>query len=109
MSTTGRPKNRGVFYSRDSGGEHDQTPTQYVQWAIRRSEEMGVQFTGVPDNIRQMIRNGQPVSGDLYFDNCISGNQMSRPALDALRERVKSDGSVSHIFVPRHNRLARPG
>lgn len=101
-------KGRAKFYSRDSGGKHEQTPAQYVEWAQRQAKELGLQFNGIPAEISHMIKSGRPVSGDLFFDYCVSGNKMSRPALDALREAVRSESTISHILVPRRNRLARP-
>lgn len=101
-------RGRVLFYSRDSGGKHEQTPSEYVKWAMRKTEELGLQFQGTPEIIKRMIKSGSPVSGDLYFDYCVSGNLMNRPALDALRETIRTDLTVSHILIPRRDRLARP-
>jgi len=101
-------KGRALFYSRDSGGRHEQTPAQYVEWAQRKTSELGVRFTGTGEAINEMIRCGAPVSGDIYFDCDVQGNQWSRPALDALRERLVRDQNVSHLLIPRRDRLARP-
>jgi hypothetical protein len=56
MST--RPAGRGVFYTRDSGGEHETTPGEYVRWAQRDAAKHGVRFAGTPDQIDRMIRGG---------------------------------------------------
>lgn len=37
---------RGVFYSRDSGGKHETTPGEYVLWASRAAKEHKVKFSG---------------------------------------------------------------
>ena len=103
-----RDKGRGVLYSRDSGGKHEMTPAQYVEWAAREASKLEIRFTGTTDDINELIRTGEPVKGDIFFDYCVSGNEMSRPALDALRASVKQDSTISHIFVPRRDRLARP-
>lgn len=99
---------RAVFYTRDSGGKHEQTPIEYLAWAERETDRLGLQFNGTCDAIQEMMRTGAPTIGDLYFDYCVQGHLMKRPALDALKERVKNDQSVSHVFVPRRDRLARP-
>lgn len=99
---------RSLFYSRDSGGKHDQTPAEYVAWAKREAEKLGLKFHGTADGIGRMIKSGQPFAGDLFFDSSVCGNLMSRPALDALRETIRRDPSVSHLFIPRRDRLARP-
>ncbi|MCA9055828.1 MAG: recombinase family protein, partial [Planctomycetaceae bacterium] len=103
-----RPGQTGLFYTRDSGGRHEMTPTQYVDWARRRADELGVTFTVKGADITRMIAKRESVCGDLYLDYEVSGNVLARPGLDALRTRVLSDKSVSHVFIPRRDRLARP-
>ncbi|HUE69843.1 MAG TPA: recombinase family protein [Pirellulaceae bacterium] len=99
---------RGVFYSRDSGGKHEQSPAEYVGWTARKAKEHGVRFDGTAETINEMIRSGQPVRGDIFFDYCVPGNELSRPALDALQTEIRRDPSISHVFIPRRDRLARP-
>lgn len=106
--TTGRPPGRAVFYSRDGSGQHEMTPAQYVRWAQRLSADMGLSFDGTEERIARLIKSDLPSLGDLFFDNAISGNQLERPGLAALKAEVKRDQRVSHIFIPRRDRLARP-
>jgi len=99
---------RGLFYTRDSGGKHEQTPSEYVLWATRKAQELGVRLDGLPEEIDAMIRDGRSESGDLYLDYDVAGNQLSRPGLNALIKIATSDESVTHVFIPRRDRLARP-
>ncbi|MDZ4688928.1 MAG: recombinase family protein [Planctomycetaceae bacterium] len=109
VPSTNRPdRGRGLFYSRDSGGRHDQTPAAYVEWASNEADKLGVRFSAAAGAINELIASGAPFRGDLYFDNIISGNQMSRPALDALKAVIRRDHTISHLFIPRRDRLARP-
>ncbi|MCE9527937.1 MAG: recombinase family protein [Planctomycetales bacterium] len=108
MNKTRNTLGRGLFCSRDSGGRHEQTPAEYIEWARRKAKELGVAFNGTPEDIMKMMRDGIPVSNDIYFDVDVSGNQLSRPALDQLFERVQTDLTVTHVFIPRRDRLARP-
>jgi hypothetical protein len=101
-------KGRGLFYHRDSGGKHDQSLPEYVQWAVRRAAELGVEFDGTSTRIIEMVNNHTSVSGDLFLDYCVSGNQMSRTALDQLSSRINSDLKVSHLFIAKRERLSRP-
>ncbi len=101
-------RGRGLLYFRDSGGKHEMTPKQYVEWAQRESRKLGLKFAGTPNEIKRMIRDRIPVSGDLFFDYCVPGDQMSRPALDACREEIRRDLNISHLLIPRRDRLARP-
>lgn len=101
-------KGRGVFYTRDSGGKHEMTPGQYVAWAQTRAKELGVTFRGTPETIEQMIRAGTFRDGDVFLDYEVSGNALSRQALNALILEASEDVNISHLFIPRRDRLARP-
>lgn len=98
----------GLFYHRDSKGSHDQTLPEYVEWARARARELKVEFDGAATRIVDMAMSGTCASGDLFLDYGVAGNLMSRPGLDALIQRIKSDPRVSHVFVARRDRLARP-
>ena len=97
-----------LFYHRDSGGKAEMTPAQYVDWAIRTSNEEGVSFDGTPECIEDMIRHGRWADGDLFLDYDVKGNLLSRPGLDALFQRALNDPRVTHVLIPRRDRLARP-
>jgi hypothetical protein len=84
------------------------TPGQYVAWAQKTSREKHLSFDGTPERIEAMIRDGQSVYGDLFLDYYITGNKLSRPGLDALIREVTNNSSVTHVFIPRRDRLARP-
>jgi hypothetical protein len=71
-------------------------------------EARALLFDGSPEMIESMIRSGIAVKGDLYLDWDVKGNQMSRRALDAIFERLGSDPSITHVFICRADRLARP-
>ena len=99
---------RALFYTRDSGGGHEMTPSQYVQWGINTASKLGLQFDGLPATIDEMIRDGESHRGDIFLDYGVCGNILSRPAFDELCAMAKSDATVSHILIPRRDRLARP-
>jgi Resolvase, N terminal domain len=99
---------RAVFYHRDSGGRHQMTPRQYIVWAQGKSRELGVRFSGTAEQIEAMVRDDRAVAGDIFFDYCVEGDELSRPALDALLAEVKCDPTISHVLIPRRDRLARP-
>ena len=97
-----------LFYTRDSGGKHETTPGEYVRTALDRATKEGLTFGGTPELIEGMIRNGASNCGDLYLDYDVKGNLLSRPGLDALLQRVAADPTISHVWIPRRDRLARP-
>ncbi len=82
--TVKRPPGRGLFYSRDSGGEHEMTPGEYVLWAAREARKYGVIFDGTPARIEQLIRSNESHLGDLFFDNRIAGNLLARRGLSSV-------------------------
>ncbi|MDB5391721.1 MAG: hypothetical protein JWM11_7367 [Planctomycetaceae bacterium] len=108
MNTERSRKGRGLFYHRDSGGKHEQTLPEYVGWAAHRSIELGVDFDGTPKRIMEMAHTGQVASGDLFLDYGVSGNIMSRPALDLLLQTIKADSRVSHLLIVNRGRFSRP-
>ena len=99
---------RAVFLLRDSGGQHEMTPGKYVEWAQRVSKSMGLNFSGTPKEIKRMMQDRVPVSGDLFLDYCVKGDLLSRPALDACRDEIRRDLNISHLLIPRRDRLSRP-
>src|SRR6266852_8802197 len=99
---------RGLFYTRDSGAKHEMTPAEYVSWARRKAKELGISFDGMPDAINDMIRTGCAHFGALFLDFGISGNVLEREGLDALLKEAMSDPEVTHVFIPRRDRLCRP-
>jgi hypothetical protein len=104
-----RPRNgTAVFYHRDSGGKAEVAPGQYVDWARRESERLQLRFDGTARDIDEMIRDRVSNKGLIYLDYDVAGHLMSRPGLDALIARIKSDVSISHVIIPRRDRLARP-
>lgn len=99
---------RALFYTRDSGGKHEMTPSEYVAWAKRKADELGAKFDGTPETIETMIRDGLSVYGDLFLDFGVKGNVMSRNGLNALLQTADTDVEVTHVLIPRRDRLARP-
>jgi hypothetical protein len=101
-------RGRALFYSRDSGGRHLTTPSEYVIWAAGEARRLGLLFDGLPGTIDAMIQSGRSHDGDLFLDFAVSGHLLSRPGLNELLAEAERDQSVSHIMIPRRDRFARP-
>jgi hypothetical protein len=99
---------RGLFYTRESGGEHETTPGEYVRWARDKAAALGVAFSCTPEQIDAMIRDRRSRDGDLFLDYCVKGHKLQRPGLDALFDVALSDLALTHVFIVRRDRLARP-
>ncbi|HTQ40929.1 MAG TPA: recombinase family protein [Pirellulales bacterium] len=80
----------------------------YVRWAQGLCLELGVKFRGTAEQIEAMIHDSRSADGDIFLDYEVEGDQLTRPALEALLQEAKRDSRVSHIFIPRRDRLARP-
>ena len=91
-------KGRALFYTRDSGGKHEMTPSQYVRWAQREADGLGLEFRGTPEEIDAMILEGRSADGDIFLDYGVKGNTLSRDGLDALIETATKDLNVSHVL-----------
>jgi hypothetical protein len=103
-----RAQRRGLFYSRDSGGKHETTPAQYVGWACREAEKLGVSLQAGPSDIDEMIRTGKSHFNDLFLDYGVQGHRLEREGLNALFAEIEADERISHVFIPHRDRLARP-
>lgn len=101
-------KGRALFYTRDSGGRHEMTPAEYIGWAQRKAVELELSFDGTPQAIGEMIRTGQARRGDIFLDYGVAGHLLSREGLDAMTAVAQRDRMVSHVLIPRRDRLARP-
>lgn len=101
-------KGRALFYTRDSGGRHEMTPAQYVLWARKKAQEIGLSFNGTPDAIEALIATGRSHQDDIFLDYDVAGNQLSRAGLSQLMAEVAADQSITHVFIPRRDRIARP-
>ena len=84
------------------------TPSQYVAWACRETQKLGLQFLGKPEMIDSMIRNSEFRQGDIFLDFDVQGHEFDRDGLDALLAEVDRDSSISHVLIPRRDRFARP-
>src|SRR5262245_50140285 len=99
---------RALFYTRDSGGKHELTLPEYVDWARRKVQELGLRFDGTPEAITAMARDRCAHRGDLFLDYGVAGNVLERAGLSALIQEALTDRDVSHVLIPRRDRLARP-
>ena len=60
------------------------------------------------EDLQWILKQGLHAHKSLRVDDAISGDCMERPGFVALMNDSSSDRSISHIFVYRRDRLARP-
>src|SRR5258706_1433652 len=101
-------RGRALFYTRDSGGKSEMTPGQYVRWAARECATLGLAFNGTEEQIQLMIDRHCAAEGDIFQDQDVAGNILFRPRPQAILREIERDRTISHVFIPRPDRLARP-
>jgi hypothetical protein len=97
-------KGRALFYSRDSGGQHEMTPGAYVGWAQATATQHGVAFGGgrdydmdcgwpmyrqpYGDTFRYLCGYYQQSHGVACRHNHVDGPSATRFLLATIRQRV---------------------
>ena len=69
---------------------------------------MGVPFRGTYADIEEMQRKRLHHRQDIYLDDAISGGDLTRPGFRQFLRDAIADPSVSHVYVFKRDRLARP-
>ena len=103
-----RVKNRGKVLLRRSTNNQEKSLSQQLDWAVARANEVGITLDASQDDLALMQKNCICRYKDMYVDDAITGANLSRPGLSALRTEVIADRSVSHLFIYLPDRLARP-
>ncbi len=103
-----RPKNRALMYERRSDDGQEASLKQQFDWAKAKSEAMGVPFRGTYADIEEMQRKRLHHRQDIYLDDAISGGDLTRPGFRQFLRDAIADPSVSHVYVFKRDRLARP-
>jgi DNA invertase Pin-like site-specific DNA recombinase len=103
-----RKKNRGLAYLRRSTDRQEISfPTQ-LDWAHTEAERHSVNLEASQADLDFMLGTRQCSYKDLRVDDGISGADPTRPGFLALIEDARSISSISHLFIYRRDRLARP-
>ncbi len=105
---TMRKKGRGIFYGRRSSDQQESSFESQVDWSIQAAVHENVPLEVSREILSRAKASNSPFDGDLYIDDSVSGSNNHRPGLTACIERAMVDRTVSHIFVHKRDRLARP-
>ncbi len=108
--TRKRHVGRGVMYGRRSQSKSRQENSfaYQVEVAVRRAHDVGVPLAVDAALVAEAERTGACNIGDLYVDDGVSGSELNRPGLDKLLADLRADRTISHVFVHKRDRLARP-
>ncbi len=105
---TVRAKGRAIFYGRRSSDQQENSLESQVNWAIQAAANENISLAISRDLLDRVKASSQSHDGDLYLDDAISGSINQRAGLTACLQKALADRSVSHIFVHKRDRLARP-
>src|SRR5437763_156715 len=103
-----RPKNRALVYLRRSTSRQEASLETQLQWAIAEATGMAVALEAAPADLERMRAGRLHTYRDIRLDDGITGADLRRPGFLALRRDAIADRSVSHLFIYRRDRLARP-
>ena len=103
-----RDTNEGRVYLRRSSTKQESSLLTQLEWAIERARSMGVPLRATPADLDYMQSNRLPTYRDIFLDDAVSGSRTSRPGFDAMRDEVRTNRNISHLFVFKRDRLGRP-
>jgi DNA invertase Pin-like site-specific DNA recombinase len=103
-----RPKNRALVYLRRSTSRQEASLETQLQWAIAEATRMAVALEAAPADLERMQAGRLHTYRDIRLDDGITGADLRRPGFLALRRDAIADPAVSHLFIYRRDRLARP-
>ena len=105
---SGRKKSLGLTLLRRSSERQELSLSMQLGWAIKAAEGMGVVLDARLTDIEHMQAQRLSEHKSIYLDDSISGANLGRPGFQAMVERAISDKRVSHVFIYKRDRFARP-
>ena len=103
-----RPKGRALVYERRSHDGQEASLRQQFDWATDTAAKVGVPFRGTFADILDMQQQRLHHRHDIYLDDAVTGGDMRRPGFQKFLHDAIADRSVSHVYVFKRDRLARP-
>src|SRR5262245_38982662 len=104
-----RTKNRGLVYLRRSTEKQEISLPSQLDWALASARQHGVPLDVDAADLAYMQAHHLHVHKALRLDDGISGSDLNRPGFLAVIEDALADRTVSHLFIFKRDRFARPG
>ena len=104
----GRIKTRGLVYLRRSTEKQEISLGAQLEWAIAQAGKLSVILDAAPGDLVEMQSRRLHSLKDIRLDDGITGADLKRPGFTALNSDALNDRSISHMFVYRRDRFARP-
>lgn len=103
-----RKKDLARAYLRRSSEKQEASLDAQLKWAKNTAPKHDVTLNATQLELEQMMGKGLNFYNDVYIDDSESGSDMSRPGLLKMVEDVISNPRISHVFIFRRDRFARP-
>ena len=103
-----RTKNRGLVFLRRSSGKQESSLQVQLEWAIKEAAKLEVAVEATSADLEHMQSRGLHSYKSIRLDDAITGADLERAGFLAFQADVLADKSISHVFLIRRDRLARP-
>ena len=104
-----REKNRGLMYLRRSTEKQEISLPSQLDWALGMAQKHGVEVDAEPGDLAVMQARGLHSYKAIRLDDGISGSDLTRPGFLAVIADAITDPTISHLFIFKRDRFARPG
>jgi len=108
MKVAARIKNRGLVFLRRSSGRQESSLQVQLEWAIREAARLEVVLEASLADLQYMQSHGRHSYKSIRLDDAVTGADLERAGFVAFRNDAIADKSISHVFLIRRDRLARP-
>ncbi len=105
---TVRRRNGGLGYFRRSGDRQEMSLGEQLAWAIKAAANERISLDASPADLQYMQERRLYSYKSIRLDDAVTGANMERQGFKAFLNDLSSDLSLSHGFILRRDRLARP-
>ncbi|MFM7149796.1 MAG: recombinase family protein, partial [Gemmataceae bacterium] len=103
-----RSKQLGLVYLRRSTEKQEISLTSQLEWALTAAARLEVPLDASLEDLKYMQAKGLSCHKAIYLDDGISGSDLTRPGFLKVNEDALKNRSVSHLFIYKRDRFARP-
>jgi DNA invertase Pin-like site-specific DNA recombinase len=103
-----RAKNLGLVYARRSTDKQEISLPSQIEWAAAAATRQGVTLDAVVTDLAHMQALHLHSYKDIRLDDGISGSDLTCPGFLAVSRDARGDKTISHVFIYKRDRFARP-
>jgi DNA invertase Pin-like site-specific DNA recombinase len=103
-----RAKDRGMTYIRRSTDKQAISLPSQLEWAIAKAAQDRVALDATLPDLQHMQGRRLHSHKAIRLDDGVTGGDMTRPGFLAVNRDAIMDRSISHLFIYKRDRFARP-